>query len=476
MMRSMVEQTAVVTQAYRYALDPTPAQARQLANFAGAARVAHNRMLAWVKADLELGRWERQLLGGRLEPAQGWSLAALRKTWNANKDVWAPWWTEVSKEAFNTGLAQLADGLKNWSESRTGVRAGRAVGFPKLKSRARTKPSVAFTTGAIRVGDDRHSVTLPRLGRIRVQENTRKLHRRIANGTARILRATCTRDGSGRWHVALTVVVQRRLGPPGHVRRHHSGVGVDVNCGDLVAATPDGREVMRIRAPRALRDAQQRLGRLQRTAARQTNGSKRRNKTLAAIGRTHARTAHVRRDALHKATTTLAQSYDVVVVEDLNVAGMLARKHGLGARGRGFNRAIADASFATVRRLLGYKTGWYGSQLIVADRWYPSSKTCSGCAARKPSLHLPQRQYDCTACGASVDRDLNAAINLARLATAQAGPSTRSGREDANSGQREVGETDTAQAVDARFDDLSTPHHHPVGQTGTATRQRVAAA
>ena len=91
----MAEQTQMVVQAYRYALDPTAAQTRQLASFAGAARVAHNRMLAHVKADLELGRWERQLLGGRLQPARGWSLAALRRTWNANKDVWAPWWSEV---------------------------------------------------------------------------------------------------------------------------------------------------------------------------------------------------------------------------------------------------------------------------------------------------------------------------------------------------------------------------------------------
>jgi putative transposase len=125
----------------------------------------------------------------------------------------------------------------------------------------------------------------------------------------------------------------------------------------------------------------------------------------------------------------------------------------------------------TVRRMLDYKTGWYGSTLMVADRWYPSSKTCSSCQSRKPRLGLDERTYACTACGVVVDRDRNAAINLARLA----GPSTRSGREDVNSGRREVGETDPAQVGDAPLDDPSTPHHHPVGQTGTATRQQVAA-
>jgi putative transposase len=471
MMTAMEGSGSMVVQAYKYALDPTSTQSRQLASFAGAARVAHNRMLAYVKADLELGKWERQLLGGRLEPAQGWSLAALRRTWNANKDVWAPWWRECSKEAFNTGLEQLAAGLKNWADSRNGVRKGRPVGFPRYKFRARTTPSVAFTTGIVRLEDDRRSVTLPRLGRVHVHENTRKLHRRITAGTARVLRATCSRDATGRWHVAFTVEVQRQVGPVAGVRRHHQAVGVDLNCSDLVAATADGREVLRVRAPRSLRDAQKKLGRLQRKAARQQRGSSRRRRTLAAIGRTHARAANGRRDSLHKATTHLAQTYATVVVEDLNVAGMTRRKTGLGLRGRGANRAMLDAGMGQTRRLLTYKTGWYGSDLVVADRWYPSSKTCSSCGARKPSLRLDERTYDCTACGASIDRDLNAAINLARLA----GPSTRSGREDVNSGQREVDEPDAARAADAPLDDLSTPPQHPLVKTGTAARQQVAA-
>ena len=331
---------------------------------------------------------------------------------------------------------------------------------------------MAFTTGTIRCEDDRRSVTLPRLGRIRVHERTRKLHRRLTNGTGRILRATCTRDSSGRWHVSFTVEVQRRVGPPTTVKRYDQAVGVDLNCGDLVAATTDGREIMRVQAPRSLRDAQKKLRRLQRKAARQTKGSNRRRNTLHAIGRTHARVANVRRDALHKATTALAQQHATVVVEDLNVAGMTRRKVGLGARGRGFNRAILDSGMGAVRRLLGYKTTWYGSELVVAHRWYPSSKTCSACGERKPSLRLDERTYDCTACGASIDRDLNAAINLARLA----GPSTRSGREDANSGQRERGETDPTHVGDAPLCDLPTPHQPDrLGQTGTATRQQVAA-
>lgn len=458
-----------VLQAYRFALDPTPAQARAMAMFAGASRFAHNRMLAEVKATLDARTWETTLIGGALTAPQGWSLAALRRTWNANKDTWAPWWCEVSKEAFNHGLENLASGLRNWSDARTGKRAGGPVGFPRFKRRS-GRASFAYTTGSIRVLNDRRSVQLPRLGRIRTHENTRKLHRRVANGTARILRATVSRDSRDCWHVSFTVEVQRAV--QRGTRRRHRAVGVDVGVGDLlVAADTDGTEVLRVAAPRALGAAQRRLARLQRRAARQARGSRRRTSTLRRIAATHGRAAAVRRDVLHKTTTELAKTAQVVVVEDLHVAGMGRRKPGAGARGRGFNRALHDAAIAEVRRMLGYKTGWYGSELVVADRWWPSSKTCSGCGERKPSLPLSERTYHCTHCGLEVDRDLNAATNLARLAV----PSPRSGRVEVNFGRGADRETDPAQAGDAGGCEASTHHGNPPGQSGTATPQEVAA-
>jgi putative transposase len=113
------------------------------------------------------------------------------------------------------------------------------------------------------------------------------------------------------------------------------------------------------------------------------------------------------------------------------------RKTGLGARGRGMNRAVADAAMAEVRRMLAYKTTWYGSRLVLADRWWPSSKTCSGCGGRKPSLPLSERTYHCANpdCGLVVDRDLNAAVNLARWPTQADVPSPGSGPEDVNDGR-----------------------------------------
>ncbi|WP_306302431.1 RNA-guided endonuclease InsQ/TnpB family protein, partial [Gordonia rhizosphera] len=192
---------------------------------------------------------------------------------------------------------------------------------------------------------------------------------------------------------------------------------------------PDGREIDRVPAPKSLTAVQARLRALQRRAARQAGPydaaartrqqpSNRWRRTQQRIGRTHAHAAAVRRDGVHKATTTLAQRHQVIVVETLNAAGM--RSAG-GAYKRGLNRALADAALAEIRRMLGYKTRWYGSVLVEADRWYPSSKTCSACQAVKTKLSLADRVFACDNCGLRIDRDLNAAINLARLGETRSG-------------------------------------------------------
>lgn len=464
-----------VVQAYRFALDPTPGQGRALAAHAGAARFCFNQMLAHVKAVMDQRAAERSygVAEADLTPTQGWSLPALRRVWNQRKDSVAPWWAECSKEAYNTGLDSLARALEAWAKSRSGNRAGARVGFPRFKARARSKSSVRFTTGTIRVEPDRHHVTLPRLGTIKTHETTRKLTRRAERGTARILSATITRDRSGRWYCSFQTLVQRRAQRPAHVATsRHPVVGVDVGVRDLlVAAAPDGTETMRVPAPRSLGQVQGRLRGLGRTAARQQGPydpasrtmrvpSKRWRRTQARIAHLHARARNIRRDVLHKATTRLAQQHDVVVVETLNTAGM--RRKG-AARKRGLNRALADAALAEIRRMLGYKATWYGSTLMEADRWYPSSKTCSVCGGRKPSLTLAERTYLCEHCGAVLDRDLNAAINLARLhETHHVG---KRGPADSGSvaGRGATRKTTAAQATAAGGDEASTPHNtHPV--------------
>ncbi|MEN4397425.1 IS607 family element RNA-guided endonuclease TnpB [Mycolicibacterium conceptionense] len=476
-------------QAYRFALDPTPTQLRELASHAGAARFAHNHMLALVKAVMDQRAAERSYGIGEAEltPVLGWSLPALRKVWNQRKVWCAPWWGENSKEAYNTGLDGLARGLDGWSKFRKGDRKGRAVGFPRFKT-SRAPRSVRFTTGTIRIDADRRHVRLPRLGAVRTHESTRKLARRVEAGSARILSATVRQDSAGRWHCALQVIVEAKTRPAHAQRSAHAVVGVDVGVKAdalLVIATPDGVEVERIAAPKPLSAAQSRLRALQRRAARQhgpydpdtktkQTPSKRWRRTQDRIGRTHAHAAAVRRDVLHKATTALAQQHQVIVVETLNAAGM--RTAG-GARKRGLNRALADAALAEIRRMLGYKTRWYGSHLVEADRFFPSSKLCTACGRRKPNLTLADRIFECDddECGMSIDRDLNAAINLARLGeSAHAGEQSLAGSGPV-AGRGATRETEAAPAGDAAGDETSTPHRRSVDQTGTASPQGEAA-
>jgi putative transposase len=435
-----------VLQSYRFALAPNVAQARALASHCGASRVAFNVMLAVVKANLDQRGAERSygLSADELTPSVGWSAYALRKDWNARKDTVAPWWAENSKEAYAAGCANLSRALGNWSSSKSGARDGKAAGFPRFKSKRRTTPSCTFTTGTIRVDADRRHVTLPVLGTIRTFESTRKLARRLEAGTARIGSAT-VRFERGRWFVSFVAHVQRDLVRPAHARIGAPVVGVDLGVKDLiVVATPDGREVERVEAPKFLKLARRELRALQRKAARQhgpwdSATSTRREastgwtRTQADIRALHARVANLRENHLHQTTTRLAQAHDVIGVETLHVAGMLRRprpkpdaaKPGVflpnGAASKtGLARSVSDASLGTLVRLIDYKSGWYGSQAIHASRWYPSSKTCSGCGAVKAKLRLSERTFHCEQCGLSIDRDLNAAINLARYADARA--------------------------------------------------------
>ena len=291
--------TVAVMRAYRFALDPSPGQARDLERHAGAARFAFNWGLAAVKANIGQRAAERSydLDGDELTQSLGWNLPALRRVWNQAKGEVAPWWAECSKEAFNTGLDGVARALKNWSDSTSGKRKGRRVGFPRFKSRRRTTPSVRFTTGTIRVDADRKHVTLPRLGAIKTHESTRKLARRLEAGTARILSATVRRE-SGRWYCAFTVEVARQVRTPA---RADAMVGVDVGITTL-AVLSTGEPVPN---PRHLTKALRRLRTAARRLSRRSGPDRRTGQRPSArwetarreVNRIHARVGNLRKDA-----------------------------------------------------------------------------------------------------------------------------------------------------------------------------------
>jgi putative transposase len=389
----------LVTQAYRFALDPTPRQGQALASHCGAARFAYNWGLTLVKRRLDERATDPEV-------EVPWTMRTLRREWNLAKREIAPWWADNSKEAYNSGMGALARALKNWSDSRSGKRAGRRVGFPKFKRKGRSRDTCRFTTGAIRVEPDRHHVTLPRLGRIKTHESTRKLARRLEQGSARIMAATISRT-AGRWFVSFTCQVERAV----PLRPSGPAIGVDVGIRHLAVLSTG--EV--IANPRPLDKALRRLAHASRALSRTQDGSTGRREAVARLAELHARIANLRRDRLHQLTTRLTRTHKAIVIEDLHVAGML--------RNRRLARHVSDVALAELRRQLSYKTAWHGGRLLVADRWYPSSKTCSACGLVKATLGLTERTLGCEHCGLVLDRDLNAARNLAQF-VAGSGPET----------------------------------------------------
>ena len=386
---------------------------------AGAARFAYNAVLAHVKEALENG-----------EPAD-WSHYALLRWWNANKDALAVnrdtgvvWWDQNSKEAYNMGLYGLARGLLNWSRSRKGQRKGRRVGFPQFKSKSATM-CFAYSTGFTAPKfSDPYGLKLPRIGRVHCMEN---VYKRV-NG-ARLIRITVSRR-AGNWYASLTVERESAATatPKG------GAVGVDLGVKNL-ATLSDGTVVPN---PRALGTRIKSLRKAQKALSRKVMGSVRREKAKERVARLHARVADVRADAINKATTMIDGNYGTVCIEDLNVAGMVKNRH--------LARSVSDAALGEFRRQLEYKTARNGTVLRVVDRWFPSSKTCSNCGTVKAKLSLSERTFNCDACGLSIDRDLNAAINIQVAGSAPETLNARGEdvrRADLVSGNADLGEART---------------------------------
>ena len=323
---------ATVMQAYRFALDPTPRQRRALASHCGAARVAYNWGL-----DLVTARLAQRYAGEDVEVP--WTLPELRREWNRARDQVAPWWPENSKEAYDSGLNGLARALKNFSDSKQGRRKGRQMGFPRRKRKRHARVACRFSKGQrIKVLADRKHVQLPRIGVLKTHESTRKLARRLEKGTARILAATISRRADC-WFVSFTCEVQRTM-PTDNGKS--SLVGVDVGVRNLAVLSTG----IVVPNPRALERSLRKLRRLNQELARRRPNSRRHESAGRRLARMHARSANIRRDALHKLTTALATEHGTVVVEQL-VAGML--------RNRRLARAIADSGLGEIRRLLGYR-------------------------------------------------------------------------------------------------------------------------
>jgi putative transposase len=376
----------------------------------GARRKAFNWGLARVKSDLD---------ARRADPAHesiGWDLASLRWAWNRAKDEVAPWWAANSKEAYSSGLADLARALDNWNAGKTGTRKGRRVGFPRFKSARRDPGRVRFSTGAMRLEPDRRTMILPRIGDLRSKENTRRVQRHLAAGRAQILNMTL----SQRWG-RLFVSVGYALCTPTTARTvAHPTVIAGVDLGVRTLATvatvepATGAETLtEYPKPAPLKASLTARRRPGRQLSRRIPGSRGWTSAKAKLARLDRRCVHLRREAAHQLSTELAGTYGHIVIEDLDVAAM---KQGMGRRA--FRRAVSDAAMGAVKPQLVYKTARHGGTLTVADRWFPSSQIHHGCTlpdgahCRLVGKGKLDKHLLCTVTGELVDRDANAARNL----------------------------------------------------------------
>ncbi|MFC4631556.1 RNA-guided endonuclease InsQ/TnpB family protein [Promicromonospora alba] len=443
---------------FRFRLDPSVEQEHVLSQHVGAARFAFNQALRlhknaraaaergqgrdstpeaaggpddhpgrdvsdaihvpWTGFDLINGfnKWKRSEAAGRRFLVAPTGMTRMEVTGLA-------WQGRVLAQVFEEACVDLGRGLKAFTDSRTVTRKGPKVGFPRFKKKGPMGGSfrIRNTTGkgraSVRVGDGERvrSVTLPKIGVLRVRECTRRLRRMIAKDRARILFVTVSR-GASRWWISITVEAAdlhpaRRHTPPPiePPRRENSWVGVDRGLHALaVAGSSDGVEVLRLNNPRALRRGLPRLRRLSKAVSRKKKGSKNRKKAVVRLGRQHARIRDRRRHLLHQVSNQLVKNHALLVLEDLNITGMRSNPK--------LSRAISDAAWGELARQITYKQAWRSGQVVVADRWFPSSKTCSSCGTVRKDLTLKDRVFECRGCGLVLDRDLNAAVNLAAWA------------------------------------------------------------
>jgi len=376
--------------AFKTELDPNNVQTTRLRQHCGAARWAYNWGLERIKQAAEAGeKWP--------------SAIDLHKQLNALKGTDAlPWGYDVSKCAFQEALRNLETAVKNWSASKSGKRKGPKLSFPRRKTRKRGLGGCRFT-GTIKVFPG--AIQLPRIGLLRLKE-----HDYIPVG--KYAQATIT-EQAGHWFVS--VVGHERVRPE-YTERVLSTraefttettaltdnvIGVDVGIKTL-ATDSDGDTHAN---PKALTAKTKQLRRWQCRLSRRVKGSANRNKARAKVATLHKQVADIRKDAHNKACRAIINKRPaIIVIEDLNVKGMF--------KNRKLARALADASLGNFSRVISYMAANAGIEVRKAGRFFASSKLCACCGWKKEDLTLSDRTFICNDCGHTMDRDLNAAINL----------------------------------------------------------------
>ena len=361
--------------AHKIKLYPTIQQAELFRKSCGVARFSYN----WA-----LARWDQLRESGGKESAYD-----MIKAITAIKREQFPWMLEVSKTCPQYAIHNLHKAFKGFFSKQTK--------YPKFKKRGHRDSFVAIEkSNDFRTYDDK--IHIPRIGRVKAAEKLR------FEGTVNNVVVKRIAD---MWFAVINIEVPESIPT---LKRNKSGdnqaiVGVDFGIKSMMVLS-DGTIYEN---PKALRRNLKRLKQRQRRLSKKQKGSKNRQKQKMKVARTHYRVGCIRSNAIHQATTAIVKKFDKIVVEDLNVAGMV--------KNRRLAQAVSDVSFGEIRRQLAYKAKWSGKELVIADRFFASSKTCSCCGHKKDKLKLSERIYRCENCGLEIDRDLNAAQNLANYGT-----------------------------------------------------------